>query len=121
MKGRIAFALGARRPLEIEEFPVTPPGPQQIVVRVLAAGVCGSDVHIWRGEVPFPTKLPSPLGHEMIGEVYASARNANAIPWGESSMSGIASRTLTSGDAACALPAPPGRRRARTATRTGLA
>ena len=40
-------------------------------MRVLAAGVCGSDVHIWRGEVPFPTKLPSPLGHEMIGEVYA--------------------------------------------------
>jgi threonine dehydrogenase-like Zn-dependent dehydrogenase len=70
MNGRIAFGVGPRRPLEIDEFPVVDPEPDQIVVRVLAAGVCGSDVHIWRGELPFPTALPSPPGHEMIGEVH---------------------------------------------------
>ena len=121
IKGRIAFALGARRPLEIEEFPVTPPGPQQIVVRVLAAGVCGSDVHIWRGEVPFPMKLPSPLGHEMIGEVYAVGAERQCDSLGRKLDVGDRVTYVTSGDAACALPAPPGRRRARTATRTGLA
>jgi threonine dehydrogenase-like Zn-dependent dehydrogenase len=58
MNGRIAFGVGPRRPLEVDEFPVVDPEPDQIVVRVLAAGVCGSDVHIWRGELPFRPRCP---------------------------------------------------------------
>lgn len=69
MKGRIAFAPGPRRPFEIDEFEVLPPEPDQILVRVLAAGVCGSDVHTVRGELPFLTALPCASGHEMVGEV----------------------------------------------------
>lgn len=69
MKGRIAFAVGPRRPLEIDEFEVGLPGPQDILVRVIAAGICGSDVHTWRGELPYLTALPCAQGHEMVGEV----------------------------------------------------
>lgn len=71
MKGRIAFAPGPRQPLETDEFEVLPPGPQDIIVRVLAAGICGSDVHTWRGELPYLTALPCAQGHEMVGEIVA--------------------------------------------------
>jgi L-iditol 2-dehydrogenase len=71
MKGRIAFAVGPGRPLEIDEFDVLAPGPQEIVVRILAAGVCGSDVHHYRGELPYLTALPCAQGHEMVGRVLA--------------------------------------------------
>jgi L-iditol 2-dehydrogenase len=69
MKGRIAFALGPRRPLEVDEFTVHKPGPRDVLVRVLAAGICGSDVHTWRGELPYLTALPCAQGHEMVGEI----------------------------------------------------
>jgi len=69
VKGRIAYAVAPQRPFEIDEFEVLPPEPDQVLVRVLAAGVCGSDVHMYRGELPFLTKLPAASGHEMIGEI----------------------------------------------------
>jgi L-iditol 2-dehydrogenase len=72
MKGRIAFSPGPRKPFEIDEFPVLRPEPNQILVRVLAAGVCGSDVHMWRGELSFLTALPCASGHEMVGEIVQS-------------------------------------------------
>ncbi len=42
----------AGAPLKIEECPVPALAPGEVVVRVLACGVCGSDVHMWRGTVP---------------------------------------------------------------------
>lgn len=40
----------------------------QILVRITAAGICGSDVHMWTGKDP-RTPLPMILGHEGVGEV----------------------------------------------------
>ncbi len=56
------------RPLELEELPLPQPGPGQIRVRVLACGVCRTDLHVFDGELPEP-KLPLILGHEVVGEV----------------------------------------------------
>ena len=57
------------------------PKAHQIRVRILAAGVCGSDVHQVRGVVPFPGVFPSAAGHEMIGQVDAigSARRFDSL------------------------------------------
>lgn len=71
MKGRLALCRAPREPLEIEEFEVRRPGADEILVRVTAAGVCGSDVHMWRGEVPFLTAMPAAPGHEMVGRIEA--------------------------------------------------
>lgn len=71
MKGRIAFCREPLAPFEIEEFDVAAPAADQILVRVTAAGICGSDLHMWRGEVPFLTALPAAAGHEMVGRVEA--------------------------------------------------
>lgn len=69
MKGRIAYMEEVRTPLRIDEFEVPTPGEGQVLVKVLAAGVCGSDVHQWRGEQSPLTGMPAALGHEMVGQV----------------------------------------------------
>lgn len=58
-------------PLRIEEVQVPSPSEGEALVRVLAAGVCGSDVHMLHGRVPVG-KLPIVLGHEIAGEVVAA-------------------------------------------------
>lgn len=62
-----AAVLPAARRIEITELPDPKPGPDDIVVRVGACGVCGTDQHIFLGEhiVQFPV-VP---GHEMAGHV----------------------------------------------------
>ena len=42
--------------------------PDQVLVRVHAAGICGSDVHVYHGTNPF-AKYPVVLGHEASGEI----------------------------------------------------
>ncbi len=55
-------------PLVVREYPISPLAEGEVLVRVRAAGVCGSDVHMWRGKDP-RTPLPIILGHEGVGEV----------------------------------------------------
>jgi S-(hydroxymethyl)glutathione dehydrogenase/alcohol dehydrogenase len=57
------------QPMEIEEVPVSKPGPREVLVRTVAAGVCHSDLHFWNGSYPYPT--PAILGHESAGIVEA--------------------------------------------------
>lgn len=45
------------------------PGPGQVLLEVRAAGVCGSDVHMWRNHQSWTIKLPLILGHEFCGVV----------------------------------------------------
>jgi threonine dehydrogenase-like Zn-dependent dehydrogenase len=55
-------------PLSIREFPIAHPlEPCAARVRVEIAGICGTDVHLWRGELPVP--LPVILGHESAGVI----------------------------------------------------
>jgi propanol-preferring alcohol dehydrogenase len=58
----------AGEPLELTELPVPEPAPHQILIRVLACGVCHTDLHIVDGELEHP-KLPLIPGHEIIGVV----------------------------------------------------
>lgn len=57
---------------EFQEIPVPEPGPGQVLVKVTAAGVCHSDLHIfdWPAGM-LPWKLPFTLGHEVVGTVHA--------------------------------------------------
>ena len=56
---------------DIAEVTVADPQPQsgEVLVRVLAAGICGTDRHLFKGE--FPCAPPVTLGHEFCGEVVA--------------------------------------------------
>jgi 5-exo-hydroxycamphor dehydrogenase len=55
------------RPLVLEEVPIPPLVDGAVLGRVLLAGVCGTDVHILRGQVP--VKVPTILGHENVVRV----------------------------------------------------
>jgi len=55
------------RPLTIEALELEEPREREVLVRVSAAGVCHSDLHIMKGDMPMP--LPAVLGHEGSGVV----------------------------------------------------
>lgn len=57
-----------REPLTLREYPLPDQlGPHDILVRVTMAGVCGTDVHLWKGQLDVP--LPLIMGHETVGVV----------------------------------------------------
>ncbi|MBI4308612.1 MAG: zinc-binding dehydrogenase [Chloroflexi bacterium] len=68
--GRAAVFLGPKRPFEIRPYPLPKVEPGAILVRVRLCTVCGSDIHIWKGEAPWRA-FPAVLGHEMVGTVDA--------------------------------------------------
>lgn len=72
MKGRAVMFMGARQPFQIREYDVPDPEPGAIVLKVTQAGVCGSDLHSWRGDGQ-PAPVPEggrPTGHEGTGIVF---------------------------------------------------
>jgi len=71
----------AGRPLVPAEVPRPEPGPRQVLLRVLACGVCRTDLHVADGELSRP-KLPLVLGHEIVGEVVAAGAGASRFPAG---------------------------------------
>jgi D-arabinitol dehydrogenase (NADP+) len=54
---------------EVREVPVPEPGPGEVLLKVLVAGVCGTDLHLHAGE--FGPSYPLTPGHEFVGEVVA--------------------------------------------------
>ena len=71
-KARVAMLTGEKK-IEVKEFPIPPVGDDEILVKVEGCGVCGTDVHEWRGD-PFGL-IPVVLGHEGTGEVLALGKN----------------------------------------------
>lgn len=55
------------QPLPIETVELAPPGPGELCVRILAAGLCHSDLSVIDGSRPRP--MPMVLGHEAFGEI----------------------------------------------------
>ena len=68
MKGRIAVIKGPRQPFDIQEYDVPDPEPGAILVKMSQAGICGSDLHYWRGDSPVP-QGGQVMGHEGTGVV----------------------------------------------------
>jgi S-(hydroxymethyl)glutathione dehydrogenase/alcohol dehydrogenase len=56
-----------RRPVEILEVELAPPREQEVLVKIAAAGICASDLHVVDGTLPEP--MPLVLGHEAAGVV----------------------------------------------------
>jgi propanol-preferring alcohol dehydrogenase len=69
-------------PLRLVELPVPKPGTGQVLLRVLACGVCRTDLHILEGELP-PHRSPVVPGHQIVGEVVALGRRAAVPPGGQ--------------------------------------
>lgn len=77
---RVALFLGPGR-CEIVERAAPVPGAGQALLRVEACGVCGTDLHIHRGE--FPARFPLVAGHEFAGVVEALGPGVEHLRCGE--------------------------------------
>jgi propanol-preferring alcohol dehydrogenase len=70
---------GPGRPLRLAEVPVPEPRDGEVLLRVLACGVCRTDLHLLDGEV-VAGKLPVVLGHQIVGVVDGTDRRVG-VPW----------------------------------------
>jgi alcohol dehydrogenase, propanol-preferring len=69
-------------PLELIERPVPEPGPGQLLLKVLACGVCRTDLHLAEGDLP-PHGADVTPGHEIVGEVAATGPGTSRFRVGD--------------------------------------
>ena len=79
MRAAVLRAIGS--PLTIENVDIGKPGPNEVLIRTVASGVCHSDLSIIEGKVPAPT--PAILGHESAGVVEAIGADVRHIAVGD--------------------------------------
>jgi propanol-preferring alcohol dehydrogenase len=80
MRAMVLEAPGSS--LVYRELPVPRPGPDQVLIKVHACGVCRTDLHVVDGELPDP-KLPIVPGHEIVGSVVEIGAKVKSIKTGD--------------------------------------
>ncbi len=88
---RAAVVPSVRGKWEVREVPTPNPGPSQVLIKIRASGICYTDVHQTRGELP--GDFPRILGHEPVGEIVAVGPGVTTrrigdrvgVPWLQSS------------------------------------
>ena len=68
MKAVVKYAHG-RGNVELRDVPKPSPGPDEVMIEVKAAGICGSDLHIFDGDIKLPIRPPVIIGHEFSGVI----------------------------------------------------
>jgi len=69
--------------VELRDVPEPEPGVGQVKIAVQAAGICGSDLHIWRGDIGIPVEPPVTLGHEFAGIITALGPGVTGLTVGQ--------------------------------------
>ena len=71
--------------LELKDVPVPAPGTDDVLIRVLRTGVCGTDLHIyeWDGWAQANVPVPLVIGHEFVGEVVEAGRDVRELHPGD--------------------------------------
>ncbi len=78
---KAAVLREVRTPLQIENVQISKPGPHEVLIRTVAAGVCHSDLHFIEGSYPHP--LPAVLGHESAGIVEQIGSEVRTVKVGD--------------------------------------
>lgn len=104
---KVSQVVGPRRS-EVVEMPDPEPGDGEVLVSVVASGVCTSDLSPWLTHDP--AEPPVRLGHEMVGRVLAAGPGAERWSEGDlvTGLGGNGFATLAVMDADCVLPVPRG-------------
>ena len=106
MKAAVVHEFG--KPLRVQDVSVPRPRSGQILVRVVASGVCHTDLHAAEGDWPVKPKLPFIPGHEGVGYVAAVGSDVMrlkegdrvGVPWLHSAC-GICEHCLTGWETLC--------------------
>jgi len=88
---RTSIVPSANSAWELKEVATPEPGPNQVLIKIRASGMCYTDVHQTRGEIPSP--FPRTLGHEPVGDIVAIGPGVTArkvgdrvgVPWMQTS------------------------------------
>lgn len=85
MSAMKAAVLKEPHDLSIKEIPVPDPGEHEVLIRIMAVGVCGSDVHYYtHGRIgDYVVEKPLILGHECSGQVVKVGKNVKKIREGD--------------------------------------
>ena len=80
-----AIVAHAARDLRIEDRDAPTPGPGQVLIRLKAGGICGSDLHYYLhgGFGPIQLKEPMILGHEVSGEILHQGAGVEGLQTGQ--------------------------------------
>jgi L-iditol 2-dehydrogenase len=76
-----AVVLDQINQLTLQEIPTPQPAKDQVVIKVLACGICGTDRHIYKGE--YPSAKPVVLGHEFGGRISAVGEGVTEFSVGD--------------------------------------
>ena len=68
--------------IEFREVPVPEPGEDQVLVKIMRIGICGSDIHVYHGTHPF-TAYPVTQGHELSAKVVKLGKNVTQLKEGQ--------------------------------------
>jgi len=87
MKAAVVTAFN--KPLEIKEMPIPEVPAGKVLVKIIATGICHTDLHAMQGDWPIKPTLPFIPGHEGVGEVveigagidHLKVGDVVGIPW----------------------------------------
>ena len=68
--------------IEFHEVPVPVPADDEILIKMMKIGICGSDIHVYHGKHPF-TSYPVTQGHEVSGEIVKLGKNVSGFHVGQ--------------------------------------
>ena len=77
-----AVVIESPNELKVETIHDPTPKPNEVVLAVDACGICGTDIHVLRGEFA-PTRYPIVPGHEFCGEIAATGRDVSHLNVGD--------------------------------------
>ena len=69
--------------IEYREIPLAEPGDDELRVKVAYCGICGTDLHIFKGHMDARVKAPQVVGHEVSGTVAAMGKNVAGFQIGQ--------------------------------------
>src|SRR5262245_21877825 len=78
MKTRAAVAWAPRQPFTIVELELRPPDWGEVLVEIIAAGICKADLDAWSGEDP-SVRFPAIFGHEGAGIVRSAGKGTRLV------------------------------------------
>lgn len=68
--------------MEVREVAEPVPGPGEVLVEVEAAGICGSDLHVYEDAIAIPIRVPVVVGHEFSGVVASIGEGVESVAAG---------------------------------------
>lgn len=68
--------------IEFNNVEIPTPGNDEVLIKIMNIGICGSDIHVYHGEHPF-TSYPITQGHEVSGEIVELGKNVEGLEVGQ--------------------------------------